>query len=93
MFAFSLDTSDEPQFISLIEDVKNLESNKTNFGYRKLRLINIENFEQLKSEIEKETCNFNNQGYVYLLDQKNSIVTGTFISNITITNQRRIISA
>ncbi|MGI9651805.1 barstar family protein [Chryseobacterium sp. RLHN22] len=89
MFAFSLDTSDEPQFISLIEDVKNLESNKTNFGYRKLRLINIENFEQLKSEIEKETCNFNNQGYVYLLDQKNSTVTGTFISNITITKSKK----
>ena len=89
MFAFSRDTSHEPQFTSIIEDVKNLENNKTNFGYRKLRLINIENPEQLKSEIEKATCNFNNQGYVYLLDQNNSIVTGTFISNITITKSKK----
>lgn len=38
MFVFALDTPEEPQIIYLIEDVKNLESNKNNFGYRKLRL-------------------------------------------------------
>lgn len=91
MFGFALDT-EKPQIITLIKDVKNLESNKTNktnFGYRKLRLINIENTEHLKSEIEKATCNFNNHGYVYLLDQNNSIVTGTFISNIRITKSKK----
>lgn len=84
MFAFALDTLEEPQIISLIEDVKNLESNKNNFGYRKLRLYNVENPKKLKLEIEKATANFENQGFIYLLDGSNSIITGTFISNIKI---------
>lgn len=84
MFAFALDTLEKPQIISLIENVKNLESNKTNFGFRKLRLINVENPTQLKLEIEKSIANFDNQGSIYLLDQNNSILTGTFINNIKI---------
>lgn len=84
MFAFAIDTIEEPLIISLIEDVKNLESNKTNFGYRKLRLINVEDAKKLKLEIEKATINFDNQGYFYLMDDKKSIITGTFISNIKI---------
>lgn len=84
MFAFALDTLEEPRIISLIEDVKNLESNKTNFGFRKLRLINVENPEQLKLEIEKAASNFDNQGCIYLLNHNNSILTRTFISNIKI---------
>lgn len=89
MFAFAFDTLEEPQIISLIEDVKNLESNKTNFGFRKLRLINVENPVQLKLEIEKSIANFDNQGSIYLLDQNNSIITGTFISNIKISKSEK----
>lgn len=89
MFAFALDTLEEPQIISLIEDVKNLESNKTNFGFRKLRLINVENPEQLKLEIEKAAGNFYNQGFIYLLNHNNSILTRTFISNIQILKSKK----
>ncbi|WP_265427065.1 barstar family protein [Chryseobacterium sp. YIM B08800] len=84
MFAFALDTLEKPQIISLIENVKNLESNKTNFGFRKLRLINVENPTRLKLEIEKAIDNSDNHGCIYLLDQNNSILTGTFINNIKI---------
>ncbi|QQQ28128.1 barstar family protein [Chryseobacterium indoltheticum] len=89
MFAFALDTLEEPQIISLIEDVKNLESNKTNFGFRKLRLINVKNPARLKLEIEKSIANSDNQGSIYLLDQNNSIITGTFISNIKISKSEK----
>lgn len=89
MFAFALDTLEEPQIISLIEDVKNLESNKTNFGFRKLRLINVENPARSKLEIEKSIANSDNQGSIYLLDQNNSIITGTFISNIKISKSEK----
>ncbi|AZA75150.1 hypothetical protein [Chryseobacterium indoltheticum] len=93
MFAFALDTLEEPQIISLIEDVKNLESNKTNFGFRKLRLINVENPARLKLEIEKSIANSDNQGSIYLLDQNNSIITGHSSVILKFQNQRRIISA
>lgn len=89
MFAFALDTLEEPQIISLIEDVKNLESNKTNFGFRKLRLINVKNPARLKLELEKSIANSDNQGSIYLLDQNNSIITGTFISNIKISKSEK----
>ncbi|MFL9833881.1 hypothetical protein [Chryseobacterium terrae] len=89
MFAFALDTLEKPQIISLIEDVKNLESNKTNFGFRKLRLINVENPAQLKLEIEKAIDNFDNHGSIHLLDQNNSILTGTYISNIKISKSKK----
>lgn len=41
MFAFSLDTKEETEIITYINDVRNIESNKNNIGYRKLRLINV----------------------------------------------------
>lgn len=89
MFAFALDTLEEPQIISLIEDIKNLENNKSSFGYRNLRLINVENPEQLKLEIEKATSNFENQGFIHLLDKNNSILTGTFINDIKILKSKK----
>lgn len=89
MFAFALDTLEEPQIISLIEDVKNLENNKTNFGFRKLRLINVENPAQLKLQIEKAIANSDNHGCIHLLNQNNSILTGTFISNIKISRSEK----
>lgn len=89
MFAFALDTLEKPQIISLIENVKNLESNKTNFGFRKLRLINVENPARLKLEIEKTIDNFDNHGCIHLLDQNNSILTGTFINNIKISKSEK----
>ncbi|MET3539222.1 barstar family protein [Chryseobacterium limigenitum] len=84
MFAFSLDTLEEPELIAYFEDVKNLENNKTNFGYRKLRLINVHNIPKLKSEIERATKIYDNQGHIHLLDENKSIIAGTFLSNIRI---------
>ncbi|KQK27564.1 hypothetical protein AR438_00505 [Chryseobacterium aquaticum] len=83
MFGFSLDKGAvSPEIITTIEDVKNLEGD--NIGYRQIRLINVENPEQIKLEIEKATANFDNQGFIYLLNNNNnnnnSILTGTFIS-------------
>lgn len=89
MFAFALDTLTETKIISQIEDVKNLESNNSNFGYRKLRLINVENPTLLKLEIEKAIANSDNHGCIHLLDQNNSILTGTFISNIKISKSEK----
>ena len=84
MFAFALDTLEKPQIITYIEQVKNLENNNKNFGYRQLRLMNVENPAQLALEIEKATANFDNQGFIYLLNKDNTILTGTFISDIKI---------
>jgi RNAse (barnase) inhibitor barstar len=84
MFAFSLDSGKETQIITYIDDAKNLESNKTNLGYRELRLINVHNVENLKSKIEETTKIYDNQGFIHMLDKNKSIVTSTFISNIKI---------
>lgn len=89
MFAFALDTLTEPKIISQIEDVKNLESNNSNFGYRKLRLMNVENPTLLKLEIEKAIANSDNHGCIHLLDQNSSTLTGTFISNIKISKSEK----
>lgn len=85
MFGFSLDKGAvSPEIITTIEDVKNLERAK--IGYRQIRLINVENPLKLKLELEKITNPFDNKGYINFLDHKNSIVAGTFISNIRILN-------
>lgn len=84
MFAFSLDTGKETDMITFIDDVKNLESNSTNLGYRKVRLINVHRKEKLTDKIEKATKIYENQGFIHLLDKNNSIITSTFISNIEI---------
>lgn len=89
MFAFALETLEESKIISQIEDVKNLESNNSNFGYRKLRLINVENPTLLKLEIEKAIANSANHGCIHLLDQNSSILIGTFISNIKISKSEK----
>lgn len=84
MFAFSLDTEKENDIITYIDDVKNLESNKTNLGYREVRLINVHRKEILTYELEKTTKVYNNQGFIHMLDKNKVIVTSTFISNIRI---------
>lgn len=85
MFGFSLDKGAvSPEIITTIEDVKNLEGVK--IGYRQIRLINVENPLKLKLELENIIDPFDNQGYINFLDHKNSIVAGTFISNIRILN-------
>ncbi|MBB4806126.1 RNAse (barnase) inhibitor barstar [Chryseobacterium defluvii] len=84
MFAFAIDTLHEPQIIAYIENVKNLESIKTNLGYRELRLINVDNIQSLKSAIEKATKKYENNGFIYMLDENKSILTGTFVSNIKV---------
>jgi RNAse (barnase) inhibitor barstar len=89
MFAFTLDTEDnEQKIITYIDDVKNLENNKINLGYRELRLIGVENTESLKFEIEKATKLYDNQGFIHLLDKNKSIVTSIFISKIKIIKSR-----
>ncbi|GAA5086098.1 hypothetical protein GCM10023210_07570 [Chryseobacterium ginsengisoli] len=51
MFAFSLDTDEnETQIITYIDEVKNLENNRTSLGYRELRLINVYDVENLKDK-------------------------------------------
>ncbi|MCE3076514.1 barstar family protein [Chryseobacterium gwangjuense] len=89
MFGFALDTLEKPQIIAFIENVKNLENNKTNIGYRELRLINIENPSLLKSEIEKSIKTYDNQGFISLLNSDNSLVCSTFISNIKIIKSQK----
>jgi len=88
MFAFALDKNDEPQIITYIENVKNLE-NSHNFGYRQIRLINVQNPDRLISELDKSAKSFDNDGFIYLVDQNNSILTGTFISDITISKSKK----
>lgn len=55
MFAFSLDTGSENNLITSIGEVRNLESNRSNIGYRKLRLINVQDTAKLKYEIGKSS--------------------------------------
>lgn len=89
MFGFGLDTGNNSQIISYIDDVKNLESNKFNIAYRQLHLINIDNMETFKSEIERSTKIYGNNGFFYLLDDNKSIVSRTFISNIQIIKSQK----
>lgn len=89
MFGFGLDTGDCPKIISYIDNVKNLESNKSNLVYRLLHLINIDNIEAFKAEIERSSKIYNNQGFIYLLDQDQTIVSNTFISNIKIIKSQK----
>ncbi|HAO06666.1 MAG TPA: hypothetical protein DCQ50_06670 [Chryseobacterium sp.] len=90
MFAFSLDTEEkESKIITYIDEVKNLESTKTNLGYREIRLIGIENIDNFKTEIEKATKIYDNQGFFHLLDKDKSIVTSTFISGIKIIKSKK----
>lgn len=89
MFAFSLDTGEETEIITYIDDAKNLESNETNLGYRELRLINVHDIEKLKYEIEKATKLYDNNGYIHMLDKDKSIVTSTFISKVRIIKSKK----
>ena len=82
MFAFSLDIEKENDIITYIDDVKNLENNKTNLGYREVRLINVHRKEILTDELEKATKVYNNQGFIHMLDKNKVIVISTFISNL-----------
>lgn len=89
MFVFALETLEKLQIITFIDDVKNLENNKTNLGYRALRLINVQNIPKLKSEIEKASKIYDNQGYIQLLDENKSVIASTFISNIRIIKSKK----
>jgi len=84
MFAFSLNTLEEPQIIAYFEDVDTLESKKSRIVYRKIRLINIDNPSKLKSEIEKSITDNENGGFIYTLDSNKKILHGTSIDNFRI---------
>jgi hypothetical protein len=84
MFAFSFDTEEETQIITHIDDVKNLESNRSNIEYRELRLINVHEVQKLISEIEKATKTYNQNGFIHFLDENRSTITKTFINEVRI---------
>lgn len=89
MFAFSLDTGSENNLITSIGEVRNLESNRSNIGYRKLRLINVQDTAKLKYEIEKAALTYDHNGFIHMLDANGSIIHSTFISSISIGKSKR----
>lgn len=92
MFVFSLDTEEKTPIITYIDDVKNLENNRTNFGYRELRLINVHDVKKLKSEIQKAIEIYDHNGFIQLFDENKSIVFTTFISSVRIIKSKKNIT-
>ncbi|REC79642.1 hypothetical protein DRF60_04325 [Chryseobacterium elymi] len=88
MFGLAFDSETEPEIIALIDDVKNIESPAA-IIYRTVRLINVDNVSNLISTIENATKIYENNGFICLLDDKKSIVTKTFISNIRIVKSQK----
>lgn len=88
MFGFAFDTVTEPEIIAYMDDVKNIEY-EAGIIYRTLRLINVDNFPNLISAIENATKNYENNGYICLLDDKKSIVARTFIGNIRVVKSKK----
>ncbi|AZA77597.1 hypothetical protein EG347_08750 [Chryseobacterium sp. G0186] len=88
MFGFALDTGKDPEIISFIENVKNIEGSSF-IVYKKIRLINVHNVSSIKYAIEKSLKTYENNGFIYILDQQKKIVSGTFISNIKIIKSKR----
>lgn len=88
MFGFALDTGKDPEIISFIENVKNIEGTSS-IAYKKIRLINVNDVSSIKSAIEKSLKTYENNSFIYILNQKKAIVSGTFISNIKIIKSKR----
>ncbi|MCQ9641658.1 barstar family protein [Chryseobacterium sp. WG14] len=88
MFGFALDTDNEPEIITLISDVKNIEG-PSPIIYKKIRLISVNDISSLKSAIKNSSKTYENNGFIYLIDQQKNILSGTFISNIKIIKSRK----
>lgn len=88
MFAFALDSETELEAITLIDDVKNLESPE-NIVYRTIQLINVANVSILISAIENAVKTYENNGFICLLDDKKSVVNRTFIGNIRVIKSKK----
>lgn len=88
MFGFGLDTGGEPEIITLIDQVNNIESSYP-ITYKKVRLTNVHNIPSLISAIETSSKMYENNGLIYKLDQQNTIVGSTFISNIQISKPKK----
>lgn len=88
MFGFALDTGNCPEIITLIDQVKNIEGANP-IAYKKVRLVNVHNVPSLISAIENVSKIYENNGFIYNLDQENNIISGTFISNIKISKSKK----
>ncbi|KMQ62258.1 hypothetical protein ACM40_08110 [Chryseobacterium sp. BLS98] len=88
MFGFAFDSETELEVIAYIDDIKNIESPE-NIIYRTIRLINVDNATLLISAIENATEIYENSGFICLLDDKKSIITKTFISNIRVIKSKK----
>lgn len=88
MFGFGLDTGNEPEIITLIDQVNNIEGSYP-IAYKKLRLANVHNIPSLISAIESSSKTYENNGFIYQLDQQNTIIGNTFISNIKINKSKK----
>lgn len=88
MFGFGLDTGNEPEIITLIDQVNNVEGSNS-ITYKKLRLANVHNIPSLISVIESSTKMYENNGFIYRFDQQNTIIDSTFISNIKISKSKK----
>jgi hypothetical protein len=90
MFGFSLDSGQHPpNLITIIEDVKNLESNKSSISYRELRLTNIADLTHLRSSIDNAALNYNNNGLIHYLNENEEIITSIFVSNVKIIKSKK----
>jgi len=88
MFGFAFDNGTEPEIITYMDEVKNLESS-AGITYLTLRLMNVDNVPNLISAIENSTKIYENNSFICLLDDKKSIVVRTFISHIRILKSKK----
>ncbi|WP_431611048.1 barstar family protein [Chryseobacterium sp. 'Rf worker isolate 10'] len=88
MFGFALDTGNDPEIITFIDQVKNIEGANP-IAYKKIRLVNVHNVPSLISAIENASKIYENNGFIYNLDQENNIISGTFISSIKISKSKK----
>ncbi|REC49548.1 barstar family protein [Chryseobacterium pennipullorum] len=88
MFGFALDTGGEPEMITLIDHVNNLEG-RYPITYKKVRLMNVHNTPTLVSAIKTSSEMYQNNGLVCRLDHENNIISSTFISSIKISKSKK----
>jgi len=88
MFGFALDTGNEPEIITLIDVVNNIEGSNP-IVYKKVRLTNVHNISSLISAVESSSKIYQNNGFICKLDQQNNIISSTFISSIKISKSKK----
>jgi RNAse (barnase) inhibitor barstar len=88
MFGFALDTGNDPEIITFIDQISNIEGSYP-ITYKKVRLMSVHNIPALVSAIENASEIYENNGFIYKLDQQNNIVSSIFISNIKISKSKK----